>query len=124
MSTHAPHGADNPVPQTPAADLPADLSERTVLLDVREDDEWAAGHAPDAVHVPLGALTGRAGDVAARAGAGQVVVVCRSGSRSQQAAMFLAAAGLDVVNVADGMQGWARAGRAMVSESGAPATVL
>ena len=24
-----------------------------VLLDVREDDEWAAGHAPDAIHVPL-----------------------------------------------------------------------
>ena len=103
------------VPQVAAADLPAGLSERAVLLDVREDHEWATGHAPAAVHVPLGTLSGRVAEVSALAQDRQVIIVCRSGRRSQRAALFLAAAGLDTVNVADGMQGWAAAGRPMVT---------
>ena len=43
------------VPEVLSADQPAGA----FLLDVREDDEWVAGHAPDAVHVRLGEL-GRA----------------------------------------------------------------
>ena len=52
------------VPELPAAALP----EGAYLLDVREDEEWAAGHAPDAVHIPLGELGGRAGAGSARPG--------------------------------------------------------
>ena len=47
------------VPELPAAGLP----EGAYLLDVREDDEWAAGHAPDAFHIPLGDLGGRTDQV-------------------------------------------------------------
>ncbi len=111
------------IPQTPAAELPAELSERTVLLDVREDVEWVAGHAPGAVHVPLGQLPRRAGEVTGR-DVERVVVVCRVGGRSSQAAQFLASQGVAVVNVADGMLGWERAGRPMVSETGAAPAVV
>ena len=45
------------VPEVLSADLPAGV----FLLDVREDDEWTAGHAPDAVHVRLRELGARAG---------------------------------------------------------------
>jgi rhodanese-related sulfurtransferase len=48
-----------------------------------------------------------------------VYVICRSGARSASAAQTLAGRGLSLVNVADGMTGWAVAGRPMVSEDGA-----
>ncbi|MFM6849395.1 MAG: rhodanese-like domain-containing protein, partial [Terrabacter sp.] len=38
------------IPTTSVSALPDDA----VLVDVREDDEWAAGHAPNAIHIPLG----------------------------------------------------------------------
>ena len=41
--------------QVPAAEVPEDV----VLVDVREPDEWTAGHAPGAVHIPLGQLGDR-----------------------------------------------------------------
>jgi rhodanese-related sulfurtransferase len=47
-----------------------------------------------------------------------VYVICRAGSRSDRAAHALAGAGWDVVNVSDGMNGWAAAGRPMTNESG------
>jgi len=101
------------VPELPAAGLP----KGAYLLDVREDEEWVAGHAPDAVHIPLGELGGRAGEVPRDQ---EVYVICRAGSRSAYAAQALGAAGWKVVNVADGMLGWESAGRPMISESGAP----
>lgn len=85
------------------------------LLDVREDDEWAAGHAPEAVHVPLGRLAERAGEIPKDQ---QVYVVCRVGGRSAQAVQALNEAGWQAANVAGGMQAWALSGREMVSESG------
>jgi len=67
-----------------------------VLVDVREDDEWAAGHAPEAVHLPLAQV----GDAASRFDGQQVLAVCRSGGRSAKATEVLAAAGIDVLTVA------------------------
>ena len=96
--------------------LSANLPGGVFLLDVREDDEWAAGHAPDAVHIPVGALSQRAGEIPQDR---EVYVICRSGARSAYASQALANAGWKTVNVADGMTGWAVAGRPMVSETGA-----
>ena len=100
------------VPEVLSADLPAGV----FLLDVREDDEWAAGHAPEAVHVRLGDLGARAGELPRDR---ELYVICRSGHRSAYAAQMLAAGGFSPVNVADGMTGWAIAGRPMISEDGA-----
>jgi len=99
------------VPEVLSADLPAGA----YLLDVRENDEWTAGHAPDAVHVRLGELGARAGELPRDR---EVYVICRTGARSAYAAQALAAGGLNTVNVADGMTGWAVAGRPMISEDG------
>jgi rhodanese-related sulfurtransferase len=86
------------------------------LLDVREDDEWTAGYAPGARHIPLGQLGGRTAEIPQD----QVVyVICRSGARSARAAQALSAAGWDAINVAGGMQDWAAAGRPMATDSGA-----
>jgi rhodanese-related sulfurtransferase len=96
----------------PAADVPAQAH----LLDVREDDEWTAGHAQGAQHIPLGALGEQADQVPRDR---DVYVICKSGRRSERAAEALNSAGWRAINVADGMLGWASAGRAMTSESGA-----
>ncbi|WP_344247333.1 rhodanese-like domain-containing protein [Isoptericola hypogeus] len=88
----------------PAAPLP----DGATLLDVREQDEWDAGHAPGAVHIPLGELSVRYGELDAGA---PVFVVCRTGGRSAQATRFLVeGVGYDAVNLDGGMVAWARRG--------------
>ena len=86
-----------------------------VLLDVREPDEWAAGHAPGAIHVPLAGVS----DAAARFAGQEVLAVCRSGGRSAKAAETLAQAGVEVRNVAGGMTAWAADGLPVVRDDGA-----
>jgi rhodanese-related sulfurtransferase len=92
------------------------------LLDVREPDEWAAGHAADAVHLPMMEIPARLDEIPRD---GDVVVVCRSGGRSGQVVAYLMHQGYDnVVNLDGGMLDWAAAGRPMVSEDGQPARVM
>jgi rhodanese-related sulfurtransferase len=108
-------------PQVPAV-AAAEVATDAYLLDVREDDEWSAGHAPDAHHLPMMQVPARMGEIP---NDGDVVVVCRSGGRSGQVVAYLLNNGWDNVrNLDGGMHDWAAAGRPMVSESGAPAHVL
>jgi rhodanese-related sulfurtransferase len=95
--------------------LSADLPPGAFLLDVREDDEWTAGHAPGAVHLRLGDLGARVAELPRDR---EVYVICRTGRRSAYAARALAGGGWTAINVADGMTGWAVAGRPMISEDG------
>lgn len=92
------------------------LAEGAFLLDVREDDEWAAGHSPDATHIVMGTIP------EAHAGAlprdNRIVVACRVGGRSQRVAQFLQQQGYDAVNLAGGMRAWHASGRAVVTDSG------
>lgn len=106
-------------PDVPSVDVRS-LPQDAVLLDVREPFEWAAGHAPDAVHIPMGELPGRVEDVPRDR---NVVVVCKVGGRSAQVAAWLNRGGWDAVNLDGGMEAWAAAGRLMVSETGQPPTV-
>lgn len=88
-----------------------------VLLDVREKPEWNTGHAPGAVLAPLTGLV--AGAALPKAAQGRpLVVICRSGQRSQQAAKLLAERGVDAVDVKGGMNAWAAAGFPVVDERG------
>lgn len=95
----------------------ADLSGSAVLLDVRENDEWAAGHAPTAVHVPMGQVAQRLDELATVFPDRPVHVVCRSGGRSARVTAYLKQAGWEAVNVEGGMRAWAAAGRPMVADS-------
>ncbi|MFF5231060.1 rhodanese-like domain-containing protein [Dactylosporangium sp. NPDC000521] len=86
------------------------------LLDVREDDEWTAGHAPDAHHLPMMQIPSRIEEIPADR---DVIVVCRVGGRSAQVVAYLQQQGLTrVINLDGGMSDWAAAGRPMVSEDG------
>jgi len=101
-------------------DLPATLPDRVMLLDVREPDEWAAGHAPEAVHIPMGDLAARLADLPAD---NEVYVVCRSGGRSARVTAYLNANGWDAKNVDGGMQTWQAAGRPMTADAGEPTVI-
>ncbi|HEU5473210.1 MAG TPA: rhodanese-like domain-containing protein [Actinophytocola sp.] len=89
------------------------LPDGATVLDVREPDEWAAGHAPDALHIPMGDLAARLDELPAD---GNVYVVCRSGGRSARATAYLNANGWEATNVDGGMKSWHAAGRPMVSD--------
>jgi len=85
---------------------------------VREDSEWAAGHAKEALHMPLGQL-----DPDRLPDGPPIVTVCRSGNRSGKAAARLQTQGFDVHNLAGGMAAWEQAGLPLVTDSGAPGRV-
>lgn len=111
------------IPAVNVDELPVDLSTASAptLVDVREPDEWSAGHIAGAVHIPMGDLVGRLDEVPR----GQdIVVVCRSGSRSAAVTSYLCQGGWQARNMTDGMLGWHARGRPMVSESAAAPTVL
>ncbi|MCX4800249.1 rhodanese-like domain-containing protein [Streptomyces sp. NBC_01214] len=111
-----------PARVSPARVTPAQAHQRTagaaaVLLDVREQAEWDAGHAPGAVHAPLSRLVAGAA-LPATAQNRPLVVICRSGHRSRRAAQLLTGRGGDAVDVAGGMNAWASAGLPVVGERG------
>ncbi|HEX6256081.1 MAG TPA: rhodanese-like domain-containing protein [Euzebyales bacterium] len=105
----------NRVPDVDVAQAQKLLADGAMLLDVRRADEWQAGHAPQALHVPLDALPQRIGEVPTDR---RVVAVCRSGARSARATKFLRGQGVDAVNLDGGMQAWARSGGDVVGAGG------
>jgi rhodanese-related sulfurtransferase len=102
----------NSVPAVDAGSVPAD----GVLVDVREQDEWEAGHVEGALHIPMGELIARIGELPDE----RLFVLCRVGGRSAQVVQYLVAQGRDAVNVDGGMYAWEAAGRPMVSAKGTP----
>jgi rhodanese-related sulfurtransferase len=91
------------------------------ILDVREEDEFAAGHIAGAVHLPLMQIPARAGELDAAA---EWLAVCRVGGRSLQATAYLARLGLRVRNVDGGMEAWAGAGLPFEDAAGRPGRVI
>lgn len=78
--------------------------EKLNLVDVREQDEWEAGHIAEARLIPLSEIQDRVDEFSDDDG--EVVIICRSGGRSAKACEFLQAQGLSVVNVKGGMLAW------------------
>ena len=80
---------------------------RDQIIDVREDEEVAEGMIPGAIHIPLGQLASRTGELDRER---PVVTVCRSGKRSARAAEELTAAGFQADTMNGGMIAWRNAG--------------
>ena len=94
-----------------ADELAVCMDEGGRLVDVREPDEYVAGHVPGAVSVPLVTVPDR---LDAFAGDGPTYVICQAGGRSRRACELVAAHGIDAVNVAGGTGAWLRSGRPVV----------
>jgi rhodanese-related sulfurtransferase len=97
------------------------VEEGALLLDVREADEWEAGHAAEAVWIPMGEVQARVDELPRDR---PIVAVCRAGSRSHTVAEALLGAGYDVVNLDGGMRAWAADDFDVVASDGLPGTVI
>jgi rhodanese-related sulfurtransferase len=106
-----------PVIDVDAASVDADA----FFLDVREDDEWEAGHAPAAQHVAMRDLPDHLDEFN---NGRRVVVICRSGNRSGKVTAWLLNHGIDAVNMTGGMQVWQKSGLPVVNAEGATGTVI
>lgn len=89
-------------------DLINDFSSTTCVVDVREPEEFRAGHIPGALSIPLKDLPYRIGEVPH---ADPVYLVCSGGDRSIAGAIMLRAAGYAAVNVDEGMDEWIARGQ-------------
>lgn len=91
--------------------LEAARADGAEIVDVREPDEYRAGHIPGARLVPMSQFGARVHEIPRDR---RVFVVCASGNRSSAMADLLRAQGVDAVNVAGGTQGWMSAGLPVV----------
>jgi rhodanese-related sulfurtransferase len=111
------------IPTAAVSVVPDPVPDGVLVLDVREPDEWGAGHVAGSVHVPLMELGSRYADLPELRAAEQTLVVCRSGHRSAYATGFLRQQGIDAVNLDGGLLAWQAAGRRLVTDDGRPPQV-
>jgi rhodanese-related sulfurtransferase len=109
------------IPTASVSGVPDPLPEGLLVLDVREEDEWRAGHVEGSVHLPLMELGARYAELPE---ADQTLVVCRVGNRSAYAAQFLIQQGIEAINLEGGLVAWDAAGRPLVADDDHPPTVL
>lgn len=107
------------VPTVSVDDVP-EAGDGVVLLDVREVDEWNLGHAPGALHIPIGEVPARIEDIDIDA---EVYVICRQGGRSLGVVEYLNNIGFEAFQVNGGMVAWQHNGRPLISDGDTPAKI-
>jgi rhodanese-related sulfurtransferase len=98
-----------PTPEITLEEFAAAQQDGTTV-DVRERGEYAQGHVPGAVLVPMSQLASRLGELDRSS---RIHVICASGNRSKAMTDLLVAQGFDAVSVAGGTQAWIASGRAV-----------
>jgi rhodanese-related sulfurtransferase len=85
----------------------------SMVIDVREADEFVAGHVPTAISIPLSTVQNRIDEFRHE---GTVYVICQSGGRSMRACQYLADFDIDnLVNIAGGTAGWIALGKEVIA---------
>ena len=104
------------IAEVPVAQAEAACNRADVIIDIRESDEYAAGHIKGAVSVPRGVLEFKIADLPAIAGADtDILLYCQSSGRAALAAQSLATLGYtQVVSIAGGYAAWTDAGMPIV----------
>lgn len=98
--------AENIPSISPHEALQMQTQNQAVIIDVRENDEWNAGHIAGAIHIPLGEISNHLPELSKYQNS-PVIMQCRSGARSAKAADILAKAGFtNVHNLAGGLNAW------------------
>jgi rhodanese-related sulfurtransferase len=100
-----------PISEIEAAALAARVAEGALVIDVRQPDEYASGHVPGALLMPLATVPDNLDRFRSD---GPTYVICRSGGRSMRACEHASGEGYDVVNVAGGTGAWIDSGNDVV----------
>jgi rhodanese-related sulfurtransferase len=108
------------IPALTVDEASARMGESVVMLDVREADEWEAGHVDGSLWIPMGELAARQAELPDEQA---LVVVCRSGNRSARVVQALVGAGYDASNVIGGLEAWVAAEHPLVTDAGAAGVV-
>jgi rhodanese-related sulfurtransferase len=96
------------VPEVQVDQLAAARDRGAPVVDVREPEEYEAGHVPGAVLIPLGQVVARVEEIPRD---GPVYVICQTGGRSTKATQWLRSQGVDARNVAGGTKAWVESGK-------------
>ena len=104
-----------------ASEAAALVEAGALVVDVRELEEWEAGHAPNALLIPMSQVDKRLAELD---GTARTLVVCRSGGRSAAITQLLTSLGFDAVNLAGGMRAWVDAGMPVITDSGEPGRIV
>lgn len=99
---------------------PTEIPEGARLIDVREQAEWDAGHAPNAEHLPASELLEHLDRIPDE----EAYYVCRGGGRSFQVAQWLNANGFEAINVSGGMDQWVEQGLPIVRDGEGEARII
>jgi rhodanese-related sulfurtransferase len=110
-----------PYAQIDAPEAKSRMDSGAILIDVREPQEWQAGHAQGARHIPLAQLDQRQRELPTGR---PIITVCRSGARSAHAASLLAKQGREVSNLRGGMRAWVAGGLPLVAKGGRQGAVI
>ncbi len=102
------------IPHIEIDELDRHLLDDAALIDVREDDEWAAAHIDGAAHIPLHTIPDRLDELDSGS---PVYVICARGGRSAQAVDFLRSRDFDAINVEGGMMAWLDAQKPSIAGS-------
>ncbi|MEV7595925.1 rhodanese-like domain-containing protein [Kitasatospora sp. NPDC089797] len=92
---------------------------RLTVIDVRSPGEYAGGHIPGALNIPLDQLDRALPALRAAAGSGELAVVCAAGPRAEHACRQLAGAGVTALVVTGGTRAWTAAGHPVDRVAGA-----
>lgn len=104
------------VPEATVDQLAAAVEDGAPIIDVREADEYAAGHVPGAALIPMGELPGRVDGLDRTR---PVYLVCATGNRSSAMVAFLRRSGVDARSVTGGTAAWAAAGHPVIARRAA-----
>ncbi|MFE6698904.1 rhodanese-like domain-containing protein [Streptomyces sp. NPDC057718] len=110
---------------SPASLSPAQAAARLeefTVIDVRAPGEYAAGHVPGALNIPLDKLPDALPALKSASARGSLLVVCASGVRSTRACEILAGADIEAVTLTGGTSAWEGDGRGLDRPEGAHAT--
>lgn len=111
MAAPGPEGTKLEIPEIDIAEAARRIHAGTPVFDVREPDEYTAGHVPGAPLIPLGSLADHLDRFPTDR---EILLICRSGGRSHHAAKVLRSRGIDAINVDGGTDGWIAAGHPVV----------
>ncbi|MER6738260.1 rhodanese-like domain-containing protein [Streptomyces puniciscabiei] len=97
-------------PTTLGTDQARERLHELTVIDVRTPGEYASGHLPGALNIPLDHIRRALPEIRHAAGRGDVLMVCASGARSENACKLLAEQGIPTATLAGGTTGWAAQG--------------
>ncbi|GAA3838048.1 rhodanese-like domain-containing protein [Streptomyces coacervatus] len=100
----------SPVPSALVTDQVRDRLHHLTVIDVRTPGEYASGHLPGALNIPLDQIRRALPDIRQATERGDVLVVCASGARSENACKLLAEQGIPAATLTGGTDAWAAAG--------------